>query len=122
MDSTRQNKFSRLIQKELAEIFQREGKHFFGSSFVTLTKVKVTPDLGLARIYLSIFKDKNPQGVIDNLRKHMHEIRGKLGSKIKHQARIIPSLEFFLDDTLDYVEKMDAVFKSLHIPPADEKE
>ena len=117
MDSTRQNKFSRLIQKELAEIFQREGKSYYGNSFVTLTKVKVTPDLGLARIYLSIFKDKNPEGVIENLRKHMHEIRGKLGNKIKHQARIIPSLEFFLDDTLDYVEKMDAVFKSLHIPP-----
>ena len=117
MDSTRQNKFSRLIQKELAEIFQREGKSYYGNSFVMLTKVKVTPDLGLARIYLSIFKDKNPEGVIENLRKHMHEIRGKLGNKIKHQARIIPTLEFFLDDTLDYVEKMDAVFKSLHIPP-----
>lgn len=121
MDSTRQQKFARLIQKELAEIFTREGKHFFGNAFATVTSVKVTPDLSIARVYMSLFKEKNPQAVIDNLHNHMHEVRGKLGNRIKSQARHIPELEFFLDDTLDYVEKMEDIFKKLHIPPTDEQ-
>lgn len=120
MDSTRQNKFARLIQKELADLFQKEGKVFIGNSFVTITNVKVTPDLALARVYLSLFKDKNPAGVIKSLTKQMHDIRGKLGKRIKDQARHIPVLEFFLDDSLDEVEKIDSIFKTLHIPPAEE--
>ncbi len=120
MDSTRQNKFARLIQKELADLFQKEGKVFIGNSFVTITNVKVTPDLALARVYLSLFKDKNPTGVIKSLTKQMHDIRGKLGKRIKDQARHIPVLEFFLDDSLDEVEKIDSIFKTLHIPPAEE--
>ena len=119
MDSTRQNKFARLIQKELAEVFQREGKKYFGNSFVTITRAKITPDLSIARIYLSIFKGKNPDEVVERLNERMHEIRGKLGNRIKSQARIIPSLEFFLDDSLDYVEKMENIFKNLHIPPEE---
>lgn len=120
MDSTRQNKFARLIQKELADIFQKEGSNFYGNSFVTVTKAKVTPDLAIARIYLSIFKDKNPDGVIKSLRSQMHFIRKKLGNKIKNQARIIPELEFYLDDSLDYAEKIDNIMKNLHIPPEEE--
>lgn len=119
MDSTRQNKFSRLIQKELAAVFQRDGKNFYGNSFVTLTKVKITPDLSIARIYVSIFKDKDPKAVITGLQKHKHEIRKKLGESIKNQARHIPELEFFLDDSLDHVEKIESIFKTLHIPPDD---
>src|ERR1041384_383377 len=97
MDSTRQNKFARLIQKELAELFQKEGRHFFGNSFVTVTKAKVTPDLAIARIYLSIFKEKNPNTIIESLKHQKHIIRKKLGNRIKNQARVIPDLEFFLD-------------------------
>ncbi|MFI5217860.1 MAG: 30S ribosome-binding factor RbfA [Bacteroidia bacterium] len=120
MDTTRQNKFSRLIQKELAEILQREGKKFCGTSFVTITNVKVTPDLALARISLSVFKEKQPLALIKNMQTHKHEIRKMLGFKIKNQARHIPELEFFLDDSLDYVARIDDIFKTLHIPPADE--
>jgi ribosome-binding factor A len=120
MDSTRQNKFARLIQKELAELFQKEGSNFYGNSFVTVTKAKVTPDLAIARIYLSIFKDKDPDRVIKSLRSQMHFIRKKLGNKIKNQARIIPELEFYLDDSLDYAEKIDNIMKNLHIPPEEE--
>ncbi|HKR07526.1 MAG TPA: 30S ribosome-binding factor RbfA [Bacteroidia bacterium] len=120
MDSTRQNKFARLIQKEVAEIFQKEGSNFYGNSFVTVTKAKVTPDLSIARIYLSIFKDKDPNGVINHLKHQKHLIRKKLGNKIKNQARIIPELEFYLDDSLDYAEKIDNIMKDLHIPPEEE--
>jgi ribosome-binding factor A len=119
MDSTRQNKFARLIQKELADLFQKEGSSFYGNSFITLTKAKITPDLSVARIYLSIFKDKNPNGVIESLKRQKHIIRKKLGNKIKDQARIIPDLEFYLDDSLDYAEKIDNIMKNLHIPPEE---
>ena len=122
MDSTRQNKFARLIQKELAEIFQKEGSSFYGNSFVTVTNAKVTPDLAIARIYLSIFKDKDPKAVIESLKQQKHTIRKKLGNKIKNQARIIPDLEFFLDDSLDYAEKINNIFKDLHIPPEEESQ
>jgi len=122
MDSTRQNKFARLIQKELAGIFTLETKHFFGNAFVTITHVKVTPDLALARVYLSIFKSEKPDEIIEQTRERMHEIRGKLGNRIKSQARHIPELEFFRDDSLDYVEKMENIFKDLHIPPESKEE
>jgi len=122
MDSTRQNKFARLIQKEIADLFQKEGSNFYGHSFVTVTKAKVTPDLSIARIYLSIFKDKDPNAVINHLKHQKHLIRKKLGNKIKNQARIIPELEFYLDDSLDYAEKIDNIMKGLHIPPEGENQ
>ncbi len=122
MDSTRQNKFSRLIQKELADIFTKETNHFFGQAFVTVTNVKVSPDLSLARVYLSVFKDKKPEALVDGLQKRMHEVRGRLGTRIRNQARHIPELRFHLDDSLDRVEKMETLFKNLHIPPATEED
>lgn len=121
MDSTRQQKFSKLIHKELGDLFQREGKSFYGSNFVTITGVSVTPDLSVARVRVSVFKAAKPQEVMEMIRKNSHEIRHKLGNSIHNQARIIPSLEFFLDDSLDYVDKMDHIFKNLHIPPADKE-
>jgi ribosome-binding factor A len=117
MDSTRQSKFSRLIQKELADLFMKEGKHFFGTAFVTVTQVKVSPDLSVARVYLSVLKDKKAQDIVARLQDSMHEVRGKLGGRIRTQARRIPELKFFLDDTMDYVEKMNTLFKGLDIPP-----
>jgi ribosome-binding factor A len=122
MDSTRQNKFSRLIQKEIADLFQREGKDFYHNSFVTVTKVKVTPDLGMARVYLSIFKDKDAAGVIARMNELKYAIRKKLGIRIKNQARVIPDLEFFLDDSLDYVEKIENIMKNLNIPPEESQQ
>jgi ribosome-binding factor A len=122
MDSTRQNKFARLIQKEIADILQKEGANIYGKSFVTVTKAKVTPDLSIARIYLSIFKDKDPNGVIKSLKQQKHLIRKRLGNKIKDQARIIPELEFFIDDSLDYAEKIDNLMKNLHIPPEESQQ
>lgn len=120
MDTTRQNKFARMIQKELADLFQKEGKNIYGSAFVTLTHVKVTPDLALARIYLSIFKHKDTQSVIQKLKGMRQTLRKKLAERIKNQARHIPELEFFLDESLEQVEKMEAIMKNLHIPPAEE--
>ena len=122
MDSTRQQKFSRLIQKELGDLFQRDGKSFYGQNFVTITNVRVTPDLSIARVHVSIFKASKPLDVMDMINKNSHEIRLKLGKRIHNQARIIPSLQFFLDDSLDYVDKMEDVFKKIVIPPTPDKD
>jgi len=122
MDSTRQQKFSRLIQKELGDLFQRDGKSFYGQNFVTITNVRVTPDLSIARVHVSIFKAAKPQDVMDMINKNSHKIRLKLGKRIHNQARIIPALQFFLDDSLDYVDKMEDVFKKIVIPPAPDKD
>ena len=116
MDSTRQLKYSRLIQKEIGDLFMKEGKNFYGSSFITITGVKVTPDLSIARVYISVFKEKG-EAVILKLESHKREIRRKLGERIRNQARIIPELEFFIDDSLDYADKIDKIMKDLHIPP-----
>ena len=107
MDSTRQQKYARLIQKEIGEIFQRDGYNFYGKSFVTVMGAKVSPDLSVASIYLSIFGAKDNQAVIDQIETHNKEIRKILGQSIRHQARIIPQLRFFLDSSLDEVDKME---------------
>lgn len=122
MDSTRQHKFGRLIQKELGEIFQRDGKSFYGQNFVTITGVRITPDLSVARVQVSIFKAPKPEEVMNMIRDNTHEIRRELGKRIRNQARIIPALEFFLDDSLDYVDKMENIFKNINIPPAPDAE
>ncbi|MBK9399730.1 MAG: 30S ribosome-binding factor RbfA [Bacteroidetes bacterium] len=119
MDSVRQQKYAKLIQKELGELFQREGRGWYGPHFVTVTGVKITPDLGLARVHLSVFKAPKPLEILKSLKKHKTEVRLELGRRIGKQARIIPELEFFIDDSLDYAEKMDAIFKNLHIPPPE---
>ncbi|MFN5346996.1 MAG: ribosome-binding factor A [Bacteroidota bacterium] len=119
MDSVRQQKYARLIQKELGEIFQREGRNWFGQNFITITSARVTPDLGLARIQLSMFKVAEPKLILKQLSIHKNEIRKALGLRIGKQARIIPELEFFHDDSLDYVEKIEKIFKNLNIPPEE---
>jgi len=106
MDTTRQQKFGRLIQKEIGEIFQREGYNFFGKAFVTVTGARVSPDLSIATIQLSIFGAKDPQSVIKLIESHTKEIRKILGNNIRHQARIIPELRFFLDDSLDHAARI----------------
>ncbi|MEP7264863.1 MAG: 30S ribosome-binding factor RbfA [Bacteroidota bacterium] len=121
MDTLRTLKYGKLIQKELGEIFTLEGKNWYGNHFVTITGVTVTTDLSKARVRISVFKSPKPEAVIKSLQIHTSEIRKSLGSRIRNQARIIPTLEFFLDDSLDYVEKMENVFKNIQIPPSEEE-
>ena len=120
MDSTRQQKYNRLFQKEIGELFQREGYNFFGKAFVTVTNVRVSPDLGIARVYISIFGNKDPQSVMAQIDKHNKEIRKLFGAQIRHQARIVPQLKFFLDDSLDYVDKIEKLLKDSKPPEKEE--
>jgi len=115
MDSTRQQKYARLIQKEIGEIFQKDGTLFYGKAFVTVMGAKVSPDLSIATIYLSIFGSKDSQAVINQIESHNKEIRKRLGNSIRHQARIIPALKFFLDDSLDQVEKIEKLLKDSRV-------
>ena len=115
--TTRQNKFSRLIQKELSEIFQRDKKGILGNSFVTIADVKVSPDLGVAKIYISMMLAKDKQGTLEKINAHKKEIRKALGDKIGKQVRIVPELVFILDELEENAMRMDALIKSLNIPP-----
>lgn len=113
MESKRQQKFAGVIQKDLAAIFQREGMQYLPNTLVTITKVRVTPDLSVARIFLSFFNNSDTQSALQTIKSHGSEIRYKLGTRIKDQARIVPHLEFFVDDTNEYVEKMDKLFEKI---------
>ena len=107
MESTRLNKVNKLLQKDLGEIIQSDMKHVTRGAMVTVTKVKVTSDLSIARVYLSLFATKDKEALLEEIRKHGSEIRGKLGNRVRHQLRVVPGLQFYEDDSLDYIENID---------------
>lgn len=111
MDSTRQNKIARLIQKDLAEIMQKEGKNLFSGILVSVTKVRVSPDLSVARAYLSIFPSEKGDATLLEIKSHQSRIRGLLGAKVGKQLRIVPQLDFHIDDSLDYIDNIDRLLK-----------
>jgi ribosome-binding factor A len=113
MESKRQQKFAGVIQQDLAAILQREGNNYLPNTMITVTKVRVTPDLAIARVFLSFFNSPNTQLAVQTIKSHANEIRYKLGARIKDQVRIIPQLEFFVDDTNEYVERMDKIFDKI---------
>ena len=113
MESKRKQKFAGVIQQDLAAIFQREGINLLPNTLITITKVRVTPDLAIARGFLSFFNTDNGQLALNTIKSPASEIRYKLGARIKDQVRIIPQLEFFIDDTSAYVERMDKIFDKL---------
>ncbi len=114
MESKRQQKFSRVIQKDLGELFQREASNFLPNTMITITKVRSTADLGIVRIFLSFFNVPNPELALNIIKAHNSEIRYNLGKRIKDQVRGIPQLEFFLDDTNEYVDRMDKIFTRIN--------
>jgi len=116
-ESKRQQRFAGVLQQDLAELFQREGKGWAPGAFITVTRVRVTPDLAIARIYLSFLKTETAKADLASIKIKTNEIRYKLGLRIKNQARIVPHLEFFLDDTNEYVEHMDRLFDEISKEP-----
>jgi ribosome-binding factor A len=122
MESKRQQKFSRLIQKELSEIFQRDVSHLFRGAYISISTVRVSPDLGVSKIYLSMMLTQEPKRVLEEVRVNTKVIRHALAQRIKNQVRVIPELIFYLDDSAEYAAKMDKIISGLHIPPAGEEE
>ncbi|MBR3725282.1 MAG: ribosome-binding factor A [Bacteroidales bacterium] len=125
MQTTRQNKISRLIQQDLGDIFLREMKPVLGNSLITVTGVRITPDLSIARVYVSImpigtippYADRpvepaTKQGIVDAILTHSADIRRRLGLREGKQLRIIPQLDWFLDDSLDMAERIDSLLKN----------
>lgn len=117
--STRQQKFGRLIQKELSEIFQRDKRGILDNTFVTISDVQMSPDLGVAKVYISMMLAKDKQQTLDKINRGKREIRKSLGEKIGKQVRVIPELIFFIDETQENAYKMEELIKNLHIPPPD---
>lgn len=111
MESTRQLKYSRLIQKELSEVFQREASIRFEKALITVTKVRVSPDLSVARVYVSLFATKDRDALLAKIKEQKWELRKILGDRIGKQVRIVPNLDFFIDDSLDYSERIDQLLK-----------
>ena len=99
METTRQNKISRLIQKELSEIFLLQTKSMNGV-LVSVSAVRISPDMSIARVYLSVFPSERSQEIVKNINDNMKSIRYELGTRVRHQLRIIPELKFFVDDSL----------------------
>ncbi len=106
MESTRQKKVSRLLQKDLSEILQQSGKDL-GGKLITVTTVRMSPDLSVAKIFLSIFPVKKEEDPLSKIREKTSHIRHELGVRVKNQLRIVPELIFYLDDSLDYIEKIE---------------
>jgi ribosome-binding factor A len=111
MESTRLTRVEKQIQKDLSEIFIRMNKSLTNGKMVTVTRVRLTPDLGLAKIYVSVFPSAGAQTDVDSITTHTSQIRNELGQRIRHQVRKIPELKFYLDDSLDYIENIDNLLK-----------
>ena len=110
MQETRQNRIARLLQKELAEIFQAQTRAMHGV-LVSVTRVRISPDLSICTAYLSIFPSDNAQQMLENIRRNEKSVRYELGQRVRNQLRIIPELRFFIDDSLDYLEHIDQLLK-----------
>src|SRR5688500_10210043 len=113
-ESKRQKQVAGLIKEELSGIFQRLGLSMIDGGMVSISSVKVTPDLYEARVYLSLFQVKDPKATMKTIIDRNWEIKKELVARIKQQLRTMPQLTFFQDDTLDYVYKMEEVFKKIN--------
>jgi ribosome-binding factor A len=120
--TTRQQKYARLIQKELSDIFQRDKKGILDNAFVTIADVKISTDLSVARVYISMLLAKEREKVLERINARKKEIRKALGDKIGKQVRIIPELNFFIDEVEESAARIEDLIKNLHIPPAKDDE
>jgi ribosome-binding factor A len=111
MESIRQQKVSRLLQKELGEMFRAESKNLFGGAFITVTTVRVSPDLGVAKVYLSVLQASDRNKVLENVKSQLFAIKRIVSPKLKSQLRIIPEMTFFIDDSLDYAMRIEELLK-----------
>ena len=110
-ETTRQQKVARQIQKDLAEIIRARGMAAYDGALLTVSGVKITPDLALAKVYVSIFPSTKAMAIMDQLGEETSRLRGELGRRVSKQLRIVPELVFYLDDSLDYVEHIDELLK-----------
>jgi ribosome-binding factor A len=109
----KQRQVSVMIKREFSVVLQNEGRLIYGDALVTITRIKMSADLGIAYIYLSVYNAMYKQEVIKMMWENLSRLRGELGKRIRKQVRTIPMLKFFIDDTLDEVEHIDQLFSQL---------
>jgi len=114
--TVRQQKYGKLIQKELSEIFLFDKRSIIENAFITILEVRMSPDLSVAKVYLSMSLIKEKQAVLDKINEHKAEIRKALGLRIRNQARIVPQLVFFIDEVEENAERIESLIKNLNIP------
>jgi len=120
MESKRQKKVAKMLQRELGEIFQELSRSNFSGAFITVKHVMISPDLGIAKVYLSFLLHKDKEMLLADIRRQGSLVRQKLGNRIRHQVRSIPELHFYYDDTEDVADSVEKLFEKLDIPPEDE--
>ncbi|MDR0384511.1 MAG: 30S ribosome-binding factor RbfA [Prevotellaceae bacterium] len=111
MDNTRQLKIARQIQKDLGEIFQLRGMAAYQGAMITVSEVRISPDLSIAKVFVSIFPSDKSAGVMAKIEQENRSIRTELGRKVRHQLRIVPELHFFIDESLDRLQHIDDLLK-----------
>jgi ribosome-binding factor A len=116
--TTRQQKYARLIQKEIGDIFQRDKKGILENAFVSVIDVRVSPDLSVAKIYLSMLMAQEKEKILQRINARKNEIRKELGNRIAKQVRIIPELVFLIDEVEENAQRIEDIIKNLNIPPA----
>ena len=121
-ESTRQQKYSKLIQKELSDIFLRDQRGILDNAFITIADVRMSPDLSVAKVYISMLLVKDKEKVLENITQRKGEIRKALGNQIGKQVRIVPELVFFKDEVEEQATRLDELIKNLNIPPASKAE
>lgn len=119
--SARQQKVARLLLRELSAIFHQDKRGILGDSFISVADVRVSPDLSVAKVYISLMLDKDKTATLNKLNIHKKEIRKALGDRIRHQVRIVPELIFIKDEVEENAMRLEALIKSLNIPPASEE-
>lgn len=120
--STRQQKYGRLMQKELSDIFQRDKRGILDNTFVTISEVSMSPDLSVAKVYVSMMLAKDKVQTLEKLNRGKSEIRKALGERIRKQARVVPELVFIIDETEENAFRIEELIKNLNIPPADKSQ
>jgi ribosome-binding factor A len=110
-ETTRQQKVARQLQKDLSEIFQHQGMGIYDGAMISVTGVRISPDLSFAKVFVSIFPSSKTENVMKIISRNTKSIRMELGKRVKNQLRIVPEIAFNVDDSLDYVEKIESLLK-----------
>ena len=119
--TVRQQKYGKLIQKELSEIFVFDKRSIIENAFITILEVRMSPDLSVAKVYLSMSLVKDKQVVLEKINERKAEIRKALGVRIRNQARIVPQLVFYIDEVEENAERIESLIKNLNIPKEDKE-
>ena len=122
MVTTRQLKVSKLLQRELGDIFQKDIKSLFGKTFITVTEVRISPDLAIAKVYLSFMQVEDPAKALEMIEIRKKDVRRMLAARIGRRMRIVPELMLHLDDTAEQASRIDEILSGLHIPKEPDTE